>query len=137
MKNLLITLLMSGLALSMTAQSNFRLSHGPYLQEIATDGVTVAFQTSEKAFSWIEVKPHGACDDEVIRCYSSKDGLKAAYNAFSFVRLDNLKAGKEYDYRIISKEMRSFQPYKVVFGDSIATKWYMFSTIDPNKKGAS
>lgn len=137
MKQLLLSIFMSGLALSLTAQSKFQLSHGPYLQEATTNGVTVAFQTSGKSFSWVEVKPHGAGNDEAVRYYSSKDGLKMAYNTFSSVRLENLEASREYDYRILSKEMRSFQPYKVVFGDSIATQWYQFSTVDPKKKGAS
>lgn len=137
MKKILFSIFMSGLALSLTAQSKFQLSHGPYLQEVATDGATVVFQTSGKAFSWVEVKPHGAGDNESVRCYSSKDGLKAAYNTFNSVRMNNLEASRNYDYRIVSKEMRDFQPYKVVFGDSIATQWYKFSTIDPKKKGAS
>lgn len=137
MKKILFSIFMSGLALSLTAQSKFQLSHGPYLQEVTTKGATIVFQTSEKAFSWVEVKPHGASDNESVRCYSSKDGLKAAYNTFTSVRMENLEASKAYDYRIVSKEMRDFQPYKVVFGDSIATQWYKFSTIDPKKKGAS
>ena len=72
-----------------------------------------------------------------MRCYASKDGLKAAYNTFNSIRLEKLLPGKSYDYRILSKEICSFQPYKVVFGDSISTQWYTFSTLDPQKKGAS
>lgn len=137
MKSILLSILISGLTLNLTAQTKFQLSHGPYLQEVTTEGATIVFQTSHKAFSWVEVKPSGGNGNESSCRYSSKDGLKAAYNTFNSIRLENLEKGKEYEYRIHSKEMRSFQPYKVVFGDSIATQWYKFSTIDPNKKDAS
>lgn len=137
MKSILLSILISGLTLNLTAQTKFQLSHGPYLQEVTTEGATIVFQTSHKAFSWVEVKPADGNGNESSCRYSSKDGLKAAYNTFNSIRLENLEKGKEYEYRIHSKEMRSFQPYKVVFGDSIATQWYKFSTIDPNKKDAS
>lgn len=33
--------------------------------------------------------------------------------------------------------MLDFQPYEVTFGDSIATGWHTFSTIDPQQKDHS
>lgn len=137
MKKFLLSIFMSSLTLSLAAQSKMQVVHGPYLQEVTTDGATVVFQTSEKSFSWVELKLHGVAEGEVVRCYSSKDGLKTAYNTFNSIRVENLLPGKSYDYRIQSKEIRSFQPYKVVFGDSISTQWHTFSTIDPQKRGAS
>lgn len=135
MKSILLLIFISGLTLNLTAQIKFQLSHGPYLQEVTTEGATIVFQTSQRAFSWVELKISDG--NESSRWYSSKDGLKMAYNTFNSIRLENLEKGKEYEYRILSKEIRNFQPYKVLFGDSIATQWYKFSTIDPNKKGAS
>ena len=137
MKKTLFTFLAAAFSLSLAAQEKFGLSHGPYLQEVTTDKATVVFQTSGKAFSWVEVKPHGAPEEECVRYYASDHGLKMAYNTFNSIRLKRLEPAKAYDYRILSKEMRSFQPYKVVFGDSIATPWHTFSTIDPEGKGAS
>lgn len=136
-KQILLFIFCGLLSLHMVAQDRFRLAHGPYLQEVTTDKATVVFQTSGKAFSWVEVKQHGAADSEGVRCYAVRDGLRAAYNTFNAIRLKNLKPGMSYDYRILSKEMVDFQPYKVVFGDSIATPWYTFSTIDPHRQGAS
>lgn len=123
--------------LGASAQSAFQVNHGPYLQEVTQDGATVVFTTSQKAFSWVELKPHDAPEAEAVRHYNSKDGLKEAWNTFSSVRVEQLKPGTRYDYRIISKEMRSFQPYKVVYGDSIATEWHTFSTVEPRKQGGS
>lgn len=137
MKKILLFMLMACSLLGASAQSTFKVNHGPYLQEVTQDGATIVFTTSRKAFSWVELKPHGAAEGEAVKHFNSKDGLKEAWNTFSAVRVEALKPGTEYDYRIVSKEMRSFQPYKVVFGDSIATQWHTFSTIDPKKQGAS
>ena len=127
---------LSFFAVSARAQQ-FTLLHGPYLQEVGTEAATVVYETSDKAFTWIEVKPHGASDDEARRCYTSRDGLREAFNAFGSVRVKELKPACSYDYRIVSKQMKDFQPYKVTFGDSIATPWHTFSTINPQKKGST
>lgn len=137
MKKLILSAMMSGTVIGALAQSAFKVNHGPYLQEVTREGATVVFTTSEKAFSWVELKEQGIPEKDAVRRYSSKDGLKEAYNTFNAVRMESLKPGTRYDYRIVSKEIRSFQPYKVVFGDSIATAWNTFSTIDPKKQGAS
>lgn len=137
MKRYLLTFLLGGLSLSLVAQQKFELSHGPYLQEVTGDAATIVFQTSAKAFSWVEVKPHEAGEEESVRCHATEDGLRMAWNTFSSIRLKGLEPGKSYDYRIVSKEMKDFQPYKVTFGDSIATPWHTFSTLDPRREGAS
>ena len=137
MKKFLLSILMGCSLLEAAAQTAFTVNHGPYLQEVTQDGATIVFTTSRKAFSWVELKQHDAPEAEAVKHFNSKDGLKEAWNTFSLVRVEHLKPGTSYDYRIISKEMRSFQPYKVVYGDSIATKWHTFSTIDPQKRGGS
>lgn len=140
MKNMKRTLLSALLGCCLTgaaAQPDFAVNHGPYLQEVTQDGATVVFTTNRKSFSWIELKRHGAPDAEAVRHYNSRDGLKEAWNTFSAIRTEGLEPGASYDYRIVSKEMRSFAPYKVVFGDSIASEWHTFSTVDPAKRGAS
>lgn len=107
------------------------------MQEVTTDKATIVFQTSGKAFSWVEVKLHGAADEERVRCYETRDGLHNAYNTFNSIRLKDLRPATAYDYRIVSKEMHDFQPYKVVYGDSLTTTWYTFSTLDPKQEDAS
>jgi predicted phosphodiesterase len=137
MKGLLFSIFMGCSILGASAQTSFTVNHGPYLQEVTQEGATVVFTTSQKAFSWVELKRHNAEDGEAIKYFNSRDGLKEAWNTFGSVRVENLKPGMSYDYRIVSKEMRSFEPYKVVFGDSIATEWYTFSTVNPQKQGGS
>lgn len=137
MKQYLLTFLLGGLSLGLAAQQKFELSHGPYLQEVTGDAATIVFQTSAKAFSWVEVKPHETGEEESVRCHATEDGLRMAWNTFNSIRLKGLEPGKYYDYRIVSKEMKDFQPYKVTFGDSIATPWHTFSTLNPRREGAS
>lgn len=125
------------LSLHATAQATggFQISHGPYLQEVTVDGATFVFLTSDKSFSCIELKQQG--DASAVRYYHSRNGLRDANNTFHAIRVENLQAATNYEYRIVSKEMRSFEPYKVTFRDSITSQWFPFQTVDPKKKGAT
>ena len=117
------------------AQQNLKIEHGPYLQELTTDGSTFVFQTSKPSYSYIELRENGSSASK--QYYQSNHGLKQANTDFFAVRANDLKPNSKYQYRIISKEMVSFQPYKVTFGDSIASNWYDFKTVDPKAKGGS
>lgn len=137
LKLLLLTVL-SVLSFTYThAQSDipFNINHGPYLQEVTADGASFNFTTSHPAFSFIELKQKG--DSHSQTYYHTEYGMHAAYNTFHSIRAEKLKPGSTYQYRIHTKEMREFQPYKIVFGDSITSQWYTFKTTDPDSKGAS
>lgn len=137
MKKTFLSVLLSALCLLAAAQDKFDIAHGPYLQEVTQDGATIVFLTSANAVSRVEVKPHGAADAQAVSHHTSRDGLKAANTTFHSVRVENLAPDSQYDYRILSKEIRDLQPYHADFGDSITTRWYTFSTANPKKKGAS
>lgn len=119
----------------MSSQPFLEIAHGPYLQEVTTDGATFAFQTSQPSFSFIELKKEGEEDSN--NYAGSQHGLKQADATFFAIRAEELQPNTTYQYRIHAKEIKSFQPYKVVFGDSIASPWYTFRTIDPKQKGGS
>lgn len=113
----------------------FSINHGPYLQEVTSTGATFVFQTSAPSFSSIELKKEGS---DLSAYYAhSEHGLKAANETFFSVRADDLLPNTVYQYRIHSKEMKSFQAYKVEFGDSIVSRWYTFRTVNPKQKGGS
>lgn len=133
-KNLIILLL--GLASSgVSAQNTFSIDHGPYLQEVTPQGVTFVFNTSAPSFSNIELRKEGSGTSTYY--HHSEHGLKQANATFFSVRAADLQPNTTYQYRIHAKEMKSFQPYKVVFGDSITSKWYTFHTVNPQQKGGS
>lgn len=117
------------------AQESLKIQHGPYLQELTENGSTFVFQSSKPSYSYIELREKG---DSITReYYQSNHGLKQANTDFFAVRANDLKPASDYQYRVVSKEMVSFKPYKVIFGDSIVSKWHDFKTIDPRKKGGS
>lgn len=122
------------LTVSVAAAAPYGFSHGPYLQELTPTGVTFVFTTSDKGFSWVELRsPEG----EITRHYAVKDGLRDAYNTFCTIRTDSLRPATAYDYRLCSKRIDDFQPYRVTFGDSIVSRWYAFRTPDPRSEECS
>ena len=123
------------LAVLYTASAqSYTFNHGPYLQELSEHAVTFVFTTSDKGFSWVEVKPDGG---EAERHYTVRNGLRDAYNTFNVIRVENLRPDTGYQYRLCSKQIADFQPYKVTFGDSIVSPWRRFSTPDPKATACS
>ena len=123
------------LAVLYTASAqSYTFNHGPYLQELSEHAVTFVFTTSDKGFSWVEVKPDGG---EAERHYTVRNGLRDAYNTFNVIRVKNLRPDTRYQYRLCSKQIADFQPYKVTFGDSIVSPWRRFSTPDPKATACS
>ncbi len=53
------------------------------------------------------------------------------------IRIVNLKAGTKYKYRIVSKEILQYDPYEVIFGDSVVDEILDFETLDPGKTSFS
>lgn len=107
----------------------YRVDHGPYLQGLTYDSAIVVFTTSHKGFSKVEVRRRG---DTGVRTFDSrKDGLIMADNTDNAITVDGLQPATDYEYRIVSKRVLDFQPYKVTFGEETATPWYGFRTFDP------
>lgn len=114
------------------AKSSYTVNHGPYLQGLCYDGVIVVFTTSHKGFSKVEIRKRG--ESQVRVCDSRKDGLIMANNTHNVIRIDGLEPATDYQYRIVSTEVKDFQPYKVTFGESISTPWYEFKTFNPKAR---
>ena len=108
MKKLLFTLLGLAAALTLPAQ-DFKITHGPWLCDMTEDGVTVLWTTNKPALSWVEATE----DDgrsfyaaEHTRHYETVAGRKQAHKTLHAVRLNNLRPGTKYCYRIFSQEVR-------------------------------
>jgi predicted phosphodiesterase len=108
--------------------SSFSFSHGPYIQDVSKSGATIVFTTSQPSFSWVELT-----DDNGITqaFYNIEHGVKMANITFHTIRIDKLSPAKEYAYRLFSKEITKFDPYSVVYGDSITSASFSFSTLNP------
>lgn len=126
---LMLLLPSSLVAQEATEAEGYSINHGPYLQGLSYDGVIVCFTTSHKGFSGVEIRKKGSEQVQLHR--TSKDGLFEADNTLNAIHIEGLEPATEYEYRIISKRMLSFEPYKVTFGEEIASSWYTFRTFDP------
>lgn len=117
------------------AAQEFRFDHGPYLQNVDCNGVTIFFTTSRPAFSWIEVEGKEWKSSQ--QFYTVEDGLIEAYNQKNAIEIEGLKPGCHYRYRMVSKEMKEFRPYRITYGDSITSDWESFTTLPEKMESCS
>jgi len=145
-KTLLILILFSTLPIageSALSQEKLAITHGPYLLEAAEDAMTVVWFTNKNCLSWVEYS-----DDENFGTFptwggypkvakSSTNGLIDANTLRHSIRIKNLERGTRYKYRVNSKEILEFDPYEVLYGDSVVGEVHEFETLDPDKESFS
>ena len=140
MKHLIFTFFLF-VAVAVTAQEKLVITHGPYLQHLGENGVTILWTTNKDAVSWIELAPDDSTHfylNERPKYYSAEYGFKDVSTVHS-IRLNNLKAGTTYRYRVYSQEVLSHQGTRVQYGTVAATNVYrgkplQFATADPEKE---
>lgn len=139
-RNSLFVFLVALLPLSLLA-ANTCFRGGPYLQELAHDGVTVVFENKLPTFSWVEVRKKGQAT--VTKYYQE---VKGQYQAYDFIqapsaalpvqnfviRISGLVPSTSYEYRIISQKIDLMKPYSMTFGTTYESDWYEFRTPSDN-----
>ncbi|WP_443937613.1 metallophosphoesterase [Pedobacter sp. MW01-1-1] len=95
--------------------AEFKVVVGPYLQTNFNNSMTVLWLTNKNAAGWVEF---GEDPNNLNRkAYGKSElGLMPANTKLNVVSLSNLKAGQKYFYRVVSKEIKDFQPYKLTYG---------------------
>lgn len=113
----------------------FKIITGPYLQTNFGNGISILWITSENSTSWVE---YGESEDKLEKkAYGESDlGLKPA-GRLNCVKLKNLKPGVTYFYKIVSKEIKDFQPYKLTYGKTITSATESFLNTDSTKEEIS
>ncbi|HMR85521.1 MAG TPA: metallophosphoesterase family protein [Niabella sp.] len=101
----------------------------PYLQAPAINSMNILWITNKLCYSWVE---YGEGDKLDQKAHQVTDGLVNAYNRVNNVHLPNLKPDTRYSYRVISKEITGFQPYKITYGETIISGTKTFTTVNPN-----
>lgn len=101
----------------------------PYLHTLQHDRMSIRWITNKPSFSWIEYGEAGKLDKKAMLVV---DGMLNAYNRIHEIYLENLEPGKSYQYRVASKEITEFKPYEVVYGETIYSDAYTFTTIVKN-----
>lgn len=106
------------------------ISVKPYLQNPTDAGITVMWQTSVPATGIVE---YGTSPGNMVRERTLLDG-QADWGTKHKVRLEGLKAGQKYYYRVVSREILEYGAYHKVFGDSATSELKSFILPSDNSK---
>jgi predicted phosphodiesterase len=101
-----------------------------YLQNPATDAMTIMWHTHVPCHSWLE---YGTDSLNMQRVENRIEGVVMAYNTLNRFCLTGLKPGIRYYYRVYSREITLYQPYKKEFGETATGKLSCFTTFDDKK----
>ena len=109
-----------------TAKANIFRSPA-YLQNPAVDGMTVMWLTNVPCHSWLE---YGTDSLNMQQAQTWEEGIAVANNTLNRIRLSGLKPGTRYYYRVCSREITLYQPYRKEFGETAVSKISSFTTLD-------
>jgi len=143
MKKYIFILLIS-LAQSLYAESDFKISYGPYLQSMGENEVTIMWVTNKKSVSWVEYAPK---NNQVFyaesrpRIYQTCFGKKTI-DTLHKVKITGLQKGTTYVYRICSQEVLNQEDRFVQYGRVASTDVFQkapltFTTLDEGKMSVS
>ena len=121
-----------------------KITHGPYLQAISENEVTIVWTTNKKATSWVELAENDIASfygKEQKKIYEINHGIRHT-GTLHRVKVKNLKPGTTYKYRICSQSIESDKPYDISLGKIVATDVFgksplRFKTLDSKKPSAS
>jgi phosphodiesterase/alkaline phosphatase D-like protein len=91
--------------------------------------MTIMWIVNVASYSYLEF---GETENFDQRARKTENEFVVAYNRVNKITLNNLKSGTTYYYRAVSKEISKFDPYKLVYGDTIKSEIYSFTT--PSKE---
>lgn len=141
---LIILLLLLPFVNVFAQEQPFKITHGPYLQDLGETGVTILWTTNRDAIAWVETAPDDSTHfylKERPKYFSQEYGFKKVSSVHS-VRIDRLHPGTRYRYRIYSQEVLSHQGTDVLYGKAVASdvfrsKPFEFVTNDITRKNIS
>ena len=96
----------------------------PYLQNPTNNGMTVMWETTIPAYSWVE---YGTDTLHLNRKRLIIDGQAEFNESIHQIRLDNLVPGQTYYYRICSQEILQYKAYSKKFGNIAQSDFYTFT----------
>ncbi|MDR1368703.1 MAG: endonuclease/exonuclease/phosphatase family protein [Dysgonamonadaceae bacterium] len=99
----------------------------PYLQDPATDAMTVMWHTNVPCYSWLE---YGTDTLNMRRARTYIEGEVIANTKLNKIRLTGLTPGTKYYYRIHSREITYYGPYLKEFGETASSGIASFRTLD-------
>jgi acid phosphatase type 7 len=133
----LLAALGAALLTASPAEERLAVVHGPYLQNPSPTSITIVWFTNKPALSWVEYgtgESRGtfpAFGSLVNTVKPVRHGLVSANDLRHTVTIEGLKPGRSYPYRVVAREVLKFEPYEVVYGESVAGAMAEFRTLDP------
>ena len=96
----------------------------PFLQNPVGNGITVSWMTNVPTHSWVE---YGTDAKLGLTQQTVVDGQVIANNKHHKIRLNNLKPGTTYYYRVCSREITLYEAYKKEFGETAYSEIQSFT----------
>lgn len=95
----------------------------PYLQNPTGNGITISWLTNVPVHSWVEYGTNGNLNQK-LQLYV--DGQMLCNNYHHKFRLENLRPGETYSYRVHSREITVYEAYRKEFGETAVSETYTF-----------
>lgn len=109
---------------AIAGQPSVKITHGPYLQNLSENEVTVVWTTDKPCKSWVEFskKEDGKNFYSQLsrKAYASQDGL-CCVDTLHRVTITGLEKNTTYFYRVLSQEVKELLPYRPVLGNIVST----------------
>ena len=129
---------------SVLFAQKIEITHGPYIQAVGEDEVTIVWTTNTNAVSWVELAPAGTNSfyaEEHPQYYQTANGNRVV-GTLHKIRIPNLSKATEYRYRIFSKEVLKYGGHRILYGNIASTDVYSqkplrFRTLDNSKEKIS
>ena len=124
---LIILLILFGISgcQSQTNQQPFAITCPPYLQNLSQNGIAITWVVNNNATSWVEF---GKTELRGSKSIHSQSGMVDVNPGVQKMVLTGLEPGTRYYYRVASAEVKLHQAYKVIFGDTLFSNIFSFTT---------
>ena len=96
----------------------------PYLQNPTDNGMTIMWETTLPAYSWVE---YGTDTLNLKRVRLLIDGQAEFNESIHKIRLEGLTPGQTYYYRVCSQEILQYKAYSKKFGHTAKSDFYSFT----------
>jgi len=111
----------------LSQEAQLQVAHGPYLQELTQNGVTIMWTTNHPCVGRVE---YGIGTPSQI-AQTVRHGMVNANTTHHAIRITGLKPGQKYAYRLVNTGIVKFGAYDTTLGETIKGDSYSFTTLSP------
>jgi len=122
---ILALILVNGASAQVIDNENLTVTHGPWLQNLDANGVTILWTTNKPAVPGINIT---GPDGKTRFVRNSHDGIVDGGGMLHKVRVEGLEPASIYKYSVHSVQIMKYQAYKVYYGDTINRRAETFTT---------